>query len=73
MSGIKLAGLSPHPPVAVPELGKDSLAQISNTIDSLEELAGQVKEMDPDLIITISPHGPVFSDAISILDQQPLI
>ncbi|GAB6099883.1 AmmeMemoRadiSam system protein A [Halanaerocella petrolearia] len=72
MSGIVFAGLSPHPPVAIPEVGGDDLEQIEDTVASMEQLAQDVKEADPDLIITISPHGPVFSDAISILNQDPL-
>ena len=72
MSGIKFAGLSPHPPVVIPEVGGNSVEEIKDTQESLRQLAQEVKAADPDLLITISPHGPVFSDAISILNQQNL-
>ena len=72
MSGISLAGLSPHPPVAVPEVGQDSVSKIKDTVNSMKKLAHQIRDKDPDLVITISPHGPVFSDAINILNKEIL-
>ena len=38
----------------------------------MEELAREIEAKKPDLLITISPHGPVFADAISILDLEEL-
>ncbi|GAB6138755.1 AmmeMemoRadiSam system protein A [Halanaerobaculum tunisiense] len=73
MAGVVFAGLSPHPPVAVPEVGGSEREEIADTVASMEELANQVQEADPDLIVTIGPHGPVFSDAISILNRDPLV
>lgn len=72
MSGIVFAGLSPHPPILIPQIGRDNLKQINDTKESMETFAQRVKETDPDLIITVSPHGPVFSDAISILNTPEL-
>ena len=68
--GILMAGLSPHPPLIIPEIGGKRINQVNQTVSSLEELSQEVKEKDPDLLITISPHGPVFRDAISVLDQS---
>ena len=70
--GILMAGLAPHPPVIIPEIGGERRLEATRTIKALAELAGEVKEQQPDLLITISPHGPVFTDAISILDQEVL-
>jgi len=67
--GILMAGLSPHPPLIIPEIGGMRRGEVRKTINSLEELAEEIVRVEPDLLITISPHGPVFSDAISILDQ----
>lgn len=69
---IIMAALTPHPPIIIPEIGKDRRGEVKKTIKSMEELALEVKEKNPDIIITISPHGPVFTDAISILDQEEL-
>jgi len=70
--GILMAGLSPHPPLIIPEIGGRRREEVNKTINSLEELSGEVVDKNPDLLITISPHGPVFTDAISILDLEEL-
>ncbi len=62
---ILMAGVSPHPPLIIPEIGGEQRKEIQQTIDSLTELGEEIKETNPELIITISPHGPVFKDAIS--------
>lgn len=72
MAGISFAGLAPHPPILIPEIGQGRLNKIAKTKKAMEKFAEQVVENDPDLVITISPHGPVFSDAISVLNQDEL-
>ena len=69
---IKMAGLSPHPPLIIPEIGGDEVWKVQDTIDSLKELAEEIKESDPNILITVSPHGSVFRDAISVLDLDRL-
>ncbi|MFP4016985.1 MAG: AmmeMemoRadiSam system protein B, partial [Halanaerobiales bacterium] len=69
---IIMGALTPHPPIIIPEIGKGRREEVRKTINSLEELGKEIKEKNPDILITISPHGPVFTDAISILDQEEL-
>ncbi|MEJ6949535.1 AmmeMemoRadiSam system protein B [Natronospora cellulosivora (SeqCode)] len=69
---ILMAALTPHPPIIIPEIGKDRRKEVKKTINKMEEIAEEVINKEPDLIITISPHGPVFTDAISILDQEEI-
>lgn len=64
------AGFSPHPPLAIPEIGKDNLNEVSDTVSSLKELGREVVESDPELLITISPHGTVMRESISIIDKE---
>ncbi len=70
--GILMTALSPHPPMIIPDIGGKERNKIRKTIESMKELAGEIRKKEPDLLITISPHGPVFTDAISILDQPYL-
>ncbi len=65
-----MAGFSPHPPLAIPDIGRDNLKEVSDTIDSLKELGREVVESDPELLITISPHGTVMRESISIIDED---
>lgn len=58
--------LFPHPPIIIPEIGRGEENNALNTLEGSRLLARSIKEKEPDTIIIISPHGPLFSDAISI-------
>lgn len=60
------AYLVPHPPIILSEIGKGKEKEIHNTIDAMNEIAKHIKNKKPDTIVLISPHGPVFRDAIAI-------
>lgn len=64
----KLVGcaLMPHPPIMIPEVGRDELVKIKATVSAAEKVAQMIKENNPQTIILITPHGPVFDDAASI-------
>lgn len=70
--GIVAAGLSPHPPLIIPEVGGARLQDVQKTVESLQEMAQDIVDTQPDLLITISPHGPVFRDAIAVIDLPRL-
>jgi AmmeMemoRadiSam system protein A len=67
------AYLFPHPPIIVPEIGMGEEKKASNTIGGCEIAAKRIKEEKPDTIVIITPHGPVFSDAVSISINSELI
>ncbi|OIQ09954.1 AmmeMemoRadiSam system protein A [Neomoorella thermoacetica] len=59
-------GFMPHPPIMVPEVGRGEVARIKATVAAARELAARVAAHQPEVIIIISPHGPVFRDAVGI-------
>lgn len=63
---IKGSFLMPHPPILIPEIGKGAEEACQGLIKGLNEIADQIKTLQPDTIIVITPHGPVFSDGIAI-------
>lgn len=69
---IKGAYLMPHPPVIIPEIGKGSEEACSDLIEGLNKIADRIQELEPETIIVITPHGPVFSDGIAIGYDQVL-
>ncbi|AZR71934.1 AMMECR1 domain-containing protein [Anoxybacter fermentans] len=69
---IVFAGLSPHPPLLIPEIGRRDRERVSLTDQALKKLAGLLTQSKPDVLVIISPHGPVFSDAIAILHKHIL-
>ncbi|MCH4890522.1 AmmeMemoRadiSam system protein A [Acidaminobacter sp. JC074] len=63
---IKGTFLMPHPPIIIPEIGKGAEKDCQGLIDGLDQIGQQIKELQPDTILVITPHGPVFSDGIAI-------
>jgi aromatic ring-opening dioxygenase LigB subunit len=58
--------LMPHPPLMIPEVGKDELNVIKTTVETANQVAELLKESNPQTIVIISPHGPVFDDSVTV-------
>lgn len=56
------AFMVPHPPVAVPEIGRGSERQILPTLQSYEKVAEEIAEIRPDTIILSTPHSTMYAD-----------
>lgn len=66
MDNLVSCAFVPHPPIMIPEVGKEECAKVQNTIQAVEEVARLIKEKNPQTIILMTPHGPVFQDAASM-------
>lgn len=60
--------IMPHPPIVVSEVGKGEETQALSTINACSKIADEIHSLEPDTIIVITPHGPLFRDAIAITD-----
>lgn len=67
------AYLFPHPPIILPEIGKGEDRKAEKTIEGAKALSKDIKEKSPSTIIVVTPHGPLFSDAISISIEENLV
>ena len=56
----------PHPPLAIPEVGRGQERGIRDTLAAFEEVAAEIAEIAPDTIIYITPHGVSYSDYFHI-------
>jgi len=65
--GIVFCGVVPHPPIMVPEVGGKEAERVRATQDALLELGRRIKDSGAETLVIISPHGPVFSDAVGII------
>ncbi|MDI6710985.1 MAG: AmmeMemoRadiSam system protein A [Thermoanaerobacterales bacterium] len=65
--GIVFCGVVPHPPIMVPEVGRGEAGKVRATQDALRELGRRIKESGAETLVIISPHGPVFSDAVGLI------
>lgn len=69
---VVFGGVSPHPPIMVPEVGGSQSDIVKKSQNAMLELGRRVKESGAQVIVMISPHGPVFSDGIAI-NMKPIL
>jgi aromatic ring-opening dioxygenase LigB subunit len=62
----------PHPPLLIPEVGKDDRQKVKKTIEAYEQLGGMIGEADPEVIVLMSPHNLVYPDAFNINTMKDL-
>ena len=58
-SSVVFAGIAPHPPIMVPEVGREAIADVRSSIDAMADLTSRVIGSGAETIILISPHAPL--------------
>lgn len=66
MSNLIAGFMVPHPPMIVPDIGRGSEAQISETIKAYEKVASEIAAIEPETIIITSPHSVMYLDYFHI-------
>ena len=56
----------PHPPLAVPGVGRGQEKEIGKTITAFNEVSEEIAELAPETIIFITPHNVMYSDYFHI-------
>ncbi len=62
------AYIVPHPPLAVPEVGKGQEESIPETMRAYREIADEIARQKPDTIILVSPHNRFCRDFFYMAD-----
>ncbi|HJP90708.1 MAG TPA: AmmeMemoRadiSam system protein A [Pyrinomonadaceae bacterium] len=62
-SCLVFSGIAPHPPIMVPEVGRESIGQVADSIGAMAELTQRVIESGAESVILISPHAPLEVDS----------
>lgn len=60
------SAIVPHPPVLIPEIGKDNLKKLAKTIEAIVQVEQELYAAKPECLVIISPHGKVLPDAFNI-------
>ena len=60
------AYMVPHPPMIIPQVGRGSQAQIDETIQSYERVAGEIAALAPETILITTPHSVMYADYFHI-------
>ncbi len=72
LSSLVFAGIAPHPPIMVPEVGREAIADVRNSIDAMAALTERVIRSGAETVILISPHAPLEPDAFVAFDGPQL-
>jgi AmmeMemoRadiSam system protein A/AmmeMemoRadiSam system protein B len=62
--------IMPHPPIAIKEVGKGEEEKIKATRTACDRIGEEIGKLRPDTIIIITPHGPLFSDALAVSTSE---
>jgi AmmeMemoRadiSam system protein A/AmmeMemoRadiSam system protein B len=71
-SSLVFAGIAPHPPIMVPEVGREAIVEVRNSIDAMADLTERVVRSGAETVILISPHAPLEPDAFVAYDGPQL-
>lgn len=66
--GLLAAYAVPHPPLIVPAVGGGQEAAIAETTAAYENVARRIAAHDPDVVVIVSPHAPLYRDGFFIAD-----
>lgn len=69
-SGVVICGLAPHPAIIVPEVGRGEEKKTEATLRAMDRLVSAFSTAKLDTLLVITPHGPVFRDAVSIRGEE---
>jgi AmmeMemoRadiSam system protein A/AmmeMemoRadiSam system protein B len=53
------SGIAPHPPIMVPEVGRDAVNEVLQSIAAMRELTRRIVQNSAETVILISPHAPL--------------
>jgi AmmeMemoRadiSam system protein A/AmmeMemoRadiSam system protein B len=67
-SSLVFAGIAPHPPIMVPEVGRDAIAEVRASIDGMAELTRRLIDSQAETVVIISPHAPLEPEAFLAYD-----
>ena len=56
----------PHPPLAIPGVGRGQENGISKTLSAFDEAAAEIAGLAPETIVFITPHNVIYSDYFHI-------
>ena len=65
-------GFVPHPPLLVEGIGDEEKAEVAETDRAYRKFALGLKEASPTTVVVVTPHGPVFSDAYTMVSGESL-
>lgn len=65
------AGIAPHPPIMVPEVGREAAAEVRGSIEAMREFTERLVKSGAETVVLVSPHAPLEARAfVAYKDAQ---
>ena len=71
-SSIVFVGIAPHPPIMVPEVGREASAEVRGSITAMQELTARIVASAAETIVLVSPHAPLDARAFVAYEDARL-
>ncbi len=71
-SAIVFSGIAPHPPIMVPEVGREAISEVRGSIEAMAELTRRIIRSGAETVVIISPHAPLSPDAFVAYQAKQL-
>jgi aromatic ring-opening dioxygenase LigB subunit len=69
---LKSAYICPHPPLLIPSIGQNNLSEISSTVEAMNYLGSEIKKLEIETSVIISPHSPMQMGFMSVIGTKHL-
>jgi AmmeMemoRadiSam system protein A/AmmeMemoRadiSam system protein B len=69
-SYLVFTGIAPHPPIMVPEVGREASVEVRLSIEAMREFTRRLIESGAETVVLISPHAPLEASAF-VAYQEP--
>jgi AmmeMemoRadiSam system protein A/AmmeMemoRadiSam system protein B len=71
-SSLVFAGIAPHPPIMVPEVGGSGTEQVRASIDAMREFTNRLIASGAETVVLISPHAPLEAEKFVAYQDETL-
>lgn len=71
-SYLVFTGIAPHPPIMVPEVGREAASEVRSSIEAMGELTRRLIESGAETVVLISPHAPLEPSAFVAYEDPKL-
>src|SRR6185295_3224306 len=62
-SFLVFTGVAPHPPIMLPEVGKEAVAEVQSSIDAMKEFTKRIIKSGAETVVIVTPHAPLEEDS----------
>src|SRR5215210_4449451 len=69
---IVFAGIAPHPPIMVPEVGREAIREVRGSIDAMRKFTERLIASGAETVVLISPHAPLEARAFVAYNDTQL-